>query len=46
VLDGGAPARDASTVIDLRAFETTRDWVVVREGAVEREAVRAALDAL
>jgi L-threonylcarbamoyladenylate synthase len=46
VLDGGPLPGTPSTVVDLRIFETTRDWVVVREGAVERDAVRAALDGL
>ncbi len=46
VLDGGTLPGTPSTVIDLRGFATTRDWAVVRDGAVAREAVRAALDGL
>lgn len=46
VLDGGVLPGTPSTVIDLRGFATTRDWAVVRDGAVTREAVRAALDPL
>jgi L-threonylcarbamoyladenylate synthase len=46
VLDGGALPGTPSTVIDLRMFETTRDWTVLREGAVARDAVRDALDGL
>jgi L-threonylcarbamoyladenylate synthase len=44
VLDGGVLPGTPSTVVDLRSFATTRDWAVVREGAVDRDAVRAALD--
>jgi L-threonylcarbamoyladenylate synthase len=46
VLDGGDLPGTPSTVVDLRSFETTRDWAVVRDGAVERDALRAALDGL
>jgi L-threonylcarbamoyladenylate synthase len=46
VLDGGQLPGTPSTVVDLRGFATTRDWAVVRDGAVPREAVRAALDTL
>jgi L-threonylcarbamoyladenylate synthase len=46
VLDGGLLPGVASTVVDLRDFERTRDWRVVREGALPRDAVRTALDAL
>jgi L-threonylcarbamoyladenylate synthase len=46
VLDGGALPGTPSTVVDLRAFETTRDWAVVREGAVGRDDVRGLLAAL
>ena len=46
VLDGGELPGTPSTVVDLRGFATTRDWVVLRDGAVPREAVRAALEAL
>jgi L-threonylcarbamoyladenylate synthase len=41
VLDGGPLPGTPSTVLDLRAFERTRDWAVLREGAVSRETVRA-----
>ena len=43
VLDGGPLPGTPSTVIDLRAYETTRDWAVVRDGAVDRSSIRAAL---
>ena len=43
VLDGGELPGTPSTVVDLRAFEATRDWVVVREGALPREALRERL---
>jgi L-threonylcarbamoyladenylate synthase len=46
VLDGGALPGTPSTVIDLRQFEATRDWHVVREGAVPPDAVRDALEGL
>ena len=46
VLDGGPLPGLPSTVIDLRAFETTRDWTVIRDGAVARETVRERLTAL
>jgi len=46
VLDGGVLPGTASTVIDLRGFAQTRDWAIVRDGAVDRAAIRAALDAL
>ena len=43
VLDGGTLPGTPSTVVDLRAFETTRDWTVVREGALTRDALRERL---
>ena len=46
VLDGGALLGTPSTVVDLRGFDRTRDWRIVREGAVPREAVRESLDGL
>ena len=46
VLDGGPLPGTPSTVVDLRTFETTRDWAIVRDGAVERDAVRSALTAV
>lgn len=44
VLDGGPAPGTASTVVDLRGYESGRAWAVVREGAVSPEAVGAALD--
>ena len=46
VLDGGPLPGTPSTVVDLRAFERTRDWTVLRDGAMPREAVRDALDGM
>ena len=46
VLDGGELPGTASTVIDLRGFETTRDWHVLREGAVARDDIRARIGGL
>ena len=46
VLDGGELPGTPSTVIDLRPFETTGDWRVVREGALDRDGVRTALHRL
>ena len=43
VLDGGELPGTPSTVIDLRPYETTGDWAVIREGAVTRDEVRARL---
>jgi L-threonylcarbamoyladenylate synthase len=43
VLDGGPLPGTPSTVVDLRRFEMTDDWSVLREGAVSREAVRKRL---
>jgi L-threonylcarbamoyladenylate synthase len=40
VLDGGELPGIASTVIDLREYETTGAWRVLREGALGRDAVR------
>ncbi len=39
VLDGGALPGIASTVVDLREYETTGAWHVLREGALAAEAV-------
>ena len=39
VLDGGELPGTPSTVVDLRPYETARDWRIVREGAASREAV-------
>jgi L-threonylcarbamoyladenylate synthase len=46
VLDGGRLPGTPSTVIDLRQFEATREWSVVREGAVSADAIRDALQGL
>jgi len=46
VLDGGELPGTPSTVLDLRTFETTGDWAVIREGAVPRDAVRDRLAGL
>jgi L-threonylcarbamoyladenylate synthase len=43
VLDGGELPGTPSTVVDLRAFETTGAWHVVREGAVATDDLRAAM---
>ena len=46
VLDGGELPGAPSTVIDLRDFDSTRRWHVLREGALPRENVSEALAAL
>ena len=43
VIDGGELPGTASTVIDLRAYESTGEWSVVRAGAVAESAVAAAI---
>jgi L-threonylcarbamoyladenylate synthase len=43
VLDGGELPGTPSTVVDLRGFERDGRWSVLREGAVERHALQAAL---
>ncbi len=43
VLDGGELPGIASTVLDLRDYQQTGKWRVVREGALEIEAVERAL---
>jgi L-threonylcarbamoyladenylate synthase len=43
VLDGGELPGVASTVVDLREFQQTGAWSVVREGALDLEAVEHAL---
>ena len=43
VLDGGELAGTASTVVDLRSWQRTGAWSVVREGALAREALEDAL---
>jgi L-threonylcarbamoyladenylate synthase len=42
-IDGGELPGTASTVIDLRRYEDSGEWDVVREGAVPRDAVAGAL---
>jgi L-threonylcarbamoyladenylate synthase len=44
VLDGGPLPGTPSTVIDLRRYEDEGAWTIVRQGAVARERVAAALD--
>lgn len=44
VLDGGPLPGTPSTVIDLRRYESDGAWEIVRQGAVARELVAAALD--
>jgi L-threonylcarbamoyladenylate synthase len=46
VLDAGELAGVASTVIDLRGYEDEGKWSIVREGAVNEEAVGLALGGL
>jgi L-threonylcarbamoyladenylate synthase len=46
LLDAGELDGTASTVIDLRRFEQDGTWEIVRQGAVARECVVAALDDL
>jgi L-threonylcarbamoyladenylate synthase len=40
LLDGGPLPGTPSTVIDVRAFETTGEWRIVRQGAVSFETIR------
>jgi L-threonylcarbamoyladenylate synthase len=44
VIDGGELPGTASTVVDLRRYEDSGKWSVVRAGAVSRETLAAALD--
>jgi L-threonylcarbamoyladenylate synthase len=46
VLDGGELPGVASTVIDMRDFESERRWHLLREGALGRDAVEEKLGAL
>jgi tRNA threonylcarbamoyl adenosine modification protein (Sua5/YciO/YrdC/YwlC family) len=46
VLDGGELPGTPSTVLDLREFEATAQWTIVREGAVEAATIDGALSAL
>ena len=43
VIDGGELPGTPSTVVDLRAYENSSEWSVVREGTVSREEIAAAL---
>ena len=43
VLDGGPRPGIPSTVVDLRQFEDTGDWVVLREGAMPLDALAGAV---
>jgi L-threonylcarbamoyladenylate synthase len=43
VLDGGRLPGTPSTVLDLRAYEDTGAWTVLREGATGREALASML---
>ena len=43
VIDAGELPGTPSTVIDLRRFESTGDWTVVREGALATAEVARAL---
>ena len=43
VVDGGTLPGTPSTVVDLRAYGTHGTWSVLREGAVERDGIAAAL---
>lgn len=44
VIDGGELPGTASTVIDLRLYEATGEWSIVREGAVAAADVAVALE--
>jgi L-threonylcarbamoyladenylate synthase len=39
VLDGGELPGRASTVLDLREYEESRRWQIVREGPLDRESL-------
>jgi tRNA A37 threonylcarbamoyladenosine synthetase subunit TsaC/SUA5/YrdC len=43
VLDGGELLGVASTVVDLRDYERTGGWSVLREGALALDAVKRVL---
>jgi L-threonylcarbamoyladenylate synthase len=43
VIDGGELPGTASTVVDLRRYEDSGEWAIVREGAVPREEISEAL---
>lgn len=44
VIDGGELPGTPSTVVDLRRYERTGEWSVVRPGAVREDELKAALD--
>jgi tRNA threonylcarbamoyl adenosine modification protein (Sua5/YciO/YrdC/YwlC family) len=44
VLDGGRLPGTPSTVVDLRHYEEGRSWSVIRAGAVDEQALAAALE--
>ncbi len=44
VIDGGELPGTPSTVVDLRALETTGEWDIVRQGVMSREDVERALE--
>jgi L-threonylcarbamoyladenylate synthase len=44
VIDGGELPGTASTVVDLRRYEATGEWSVVRLGAVGKDELSVALD--
>jgi tRNA threonylcarbamoyl adenosine modification protein (Sua5/YciO/YrdC/YwlC family) len=44
VLDGGELPGTASTVIDLRRYEDSQEWSIVRQGAVARDDVATAIE--
>jgi L-threonylcarbamoyladenylate synthase len=44
VIDGGELPGTPSTVVDLRSFETSGEWGIVREGAVSGDEVAAAFE--
>ncbi len=46
VVDGGELPGTSSTVLDLRGFEATGEWHVVREGGLALDAVRRAVAAV
>ncbi|MDX6701304.1 MAG: L-threonylcarbamoyladenylate synthase [Baekduia sp.] len=46
VLDAGELEGTASTVVDLRRFEDDGRWEILREGALSRTCIAAALDGL
>ncbi|HZO76556.1 MAG TPA: Sua5/YciO/YrdC/YwlC family protein [Solirubrobacteraceae bacterium] len=44
VIDGGELPGTPSTVVDLRSYEQTGSWSIVRQGAVGESAVRTAVE--